>query len=773
MMRLRILWLAAFLGVLTACSCSQKTATPITPDDSGIDSSLPVIEFPGEKTTHSLLGMWNVNFNLDELTAKITSDKRDAAQHFNVTPFIAPEIQINSWDPVTEVIDVDVAITNPYAIDVYDVRLIIYTDTVGHRLQNDDDWTSLYDIPGGLPINPFKAYAKEVQDRKFAGLAEHTENLQIFLPGGNSNVTFAIDASYPGNCLEPHKIGNLSQGVLYDVGGSTSILQVGVYDHQNNVDSVALYMPEITGSTTPVPFGYIGYSGWELLRLVNNTTATSGEYNGFLVASSADSSSRALFDDVTIQVTHVEENWVNVWASVPDTREVTYDTRCFDMAIDGDGNIYVAGEFGILGCDFDPGPDEDFHYSNGHRDAYLLKFDSDMNFLWCRTWGGVGSDQSNKLSIDNENNVYVAGQFRELVDFDPGPGIDERSSNGGKDVFLSKFSADGNFIRAFTWGGTFNDYAWGNICDDEGNIYVTGKFRDIVDFDPGPGIAERSSYGQSDAYISKFDSGGKFIWTITIGGVGDDGFFESRYYEQGFLLINGTFSSIVDFEPGDGLTEYTSQGDSDAFLWKITKDGEMIWTRTWGGIFHERSIDNLIDSSGNIYVCGAFVGITDFDPDPDYVEYRESNGHEDAYLLKLNSNGSFIWVLTWGGNGPVNGDYAFSLAMDTSENIYTCGAFDGKVDFDPGPGVEEATATAILSAFLSKFNTDGEFIWVRTWGEDSRSVMTDNNDDVYVVGEFYGYNVDFDPGPGVDIRSVISPPWRSAYLMRLLSNGYR
>ncbi|MBU1023758.1 hypothetical protein KKB99_05680, partial [bacterium] len=213
----RILWLVAFLGVVSAFSCSNKTATPITPMDPGIDSSLPVVEFSGEETNHSLLGMWTINFNLDELTVKITPETRDTAFHFNVTSLVpAPEIIINSWDPFIEVIDVDVTITNPYAVDAYDVRLIIYTDSVGHKLQNDDGWTSLYDKPGGLPINPFKAYAKTIQDRKFAGLAEHTENLQILLPGGNPSVTFAIDASYPGNCEEPHKIGNMSQGTLYD-----------------------------------------------------------------------------------------------------------------------------------------------------------------------------------------------------------------------------------------------------------------------------------------------------------------------------------------------------------------------------------------------------------------------------------------------------------------------------------------------------------------------------------------------------------------------------
>ncbi|MFH1516038.1 MAG: hypothetical protein ABIG42_11345, partial [bacterium] len=80
-MLLRIFWMAAFLGVVSACGCSNKTTTPVTPMDTGIDSALPVVEFSGEDSDHNLLGMWNINFNLDELSVKITPEKRNVAQH--------------------------------------------------------------------------------------------------------------------------------------------------------------------------------------------------------------------------------------------------------------------------------------------------------------------------------------------------------------------------------------------------------------------------------------------------------------------------------------------------------------------------------------------------------------------------------------------------------------------------------------------------------------------------------------------------------------------
>ena len=227
----KLFLLLACLGVMAAFSCSNKTTAPTVPDNSFFDLPTPQInEVPGR----TLLGTWTITFDTENLDFEINSS-RISEMHYNATHLIpAPQILINGFDPITNIIDVDVTISNPYPLDVYDVRLIIYTDSVGHKLQNDDGWTALYEIPGGLPINPFKAYAKDQPNSLFAGQTEYTENLQILLPGGNPNVSFAIDASYPGNCEEPHKIGNFSQGVLYDQIGSSAIIQVDVYDWQND-----------------------------------------------------------------------------------------------------------------------------------------------------------------------------------------------------------------------------------------------------------------------------------------------------------------------------------------------------------------------------------------------------------------------------------------------------------------------------------------------------------------------------------------------------------
>ena len=113
-------------------------------------------------------------------------------------------------------------------------------------------------------------------------------------------------------------------------------------------------------------------------------------------------------------------------------------------AVDGSGNAYVTGKF--LGTvDFDPSPEVDEHTSNGHDDIFLCKFYPSGDLQWAHTWGGSGWDIGLSVAADGSGNGYVTGWFVGPVDFNPGPGVDEHTSNGYKNAFLSKFPPDGDW----------------------------------------------------------------------------------------------------------------------------------------------------------------------------------------------------------------------------------------------------------------------------------------------------------------------------------------
>jgi hypothetical protein len=275
--------------------CSSGARNPSNPPDVSKSSDIAGSEW-------NLSGMWTADINLDSKTVEITPT-RDASAHMLITSLLpAPEIVINSLDPVTQTADVDFTITNPYAINGYDLRLIIYTDSAGHKLMNFDSWTDLFDIAGGLPINPFKAFAKEEVYRRFAGMTSHTENLIVKLPGWNASVRFAIETSFPGNCTEPYEMNSFGQGEIFDLAGSSTRMGIDVFDWQDNISAVYLYCPAITGVTL-LPFDVVSDETWSTI-VVNETGADSGDYAGYLLAYSSDAGSQALYTEVSIRISH-------------------------------------------------------------------------------------------------------------------------------------------------------------------------------------------------------------------------------------------------------------------------------------------------------------------------------------------------------------------------------------------------------------------------------------------------------------------------------------
>ena len=111
--------------------------------------------------------------------------------------------------------------------------------------------------------------------------------------------------------------------------------------------------------------------------------------------------------------------------------------------------------------------------------------------------GGNLEDNSHRVISDNAGNIIVTGRFHGTADFDPGSATFNLTSNGSNDMFIAKYSSTGAFIWAFKVGGPDRDAAYSAVVDGQDNIYVTGYFRAIADFDPGAGTANLISNGDS------------------------------------------------------------------------------------------------------------------------------------------------------------------------------------------------------------------------------------------------------------------------------------
>jgi phage-related tail fiber protein len=182
--------------------------------------------------------------------------------------------------------------------------------------------------------------------------------------------------------------------------------------------------------------------------------------------------------------------------------------------------------------------------------------------------------------------------------------------------------------------------------DDLGNVYVTGSFKGAdVDFDPGDGTDLRSSAGQSDAFLSKFDSSVSYQWVRAWGGTSVDYSYNVCTDWLGNVFTAGTFySSDMDFDPGPGSDSHSSSGWDDAYLSMFDSSGNYVMARIWGGTDYDEAYGLDVSDTGAIFVTGFFysssmefapVGAPCFE-DSD-IHY--SLGNEDAFLVKYMPDG--------------------------------------------------------------------------------------------------------------------------------------
>jgi len=123
-------------------------------------------------------------------------------------------------------------------------------------------------------------------------------------------------------------------------------------------------------------------------------------------------------------------------------------------------------------------------------------------------WGGEIStfshvDSGTSLALGNNDNIYVTGYFRDTADFNPGAGLDIHTSFGFEDSYISSFDSNGEFQWANTFGSDLDDRGMEIVLDSLDNIYVAGRFRSTVDFNPYDEIETRFAENNHDCYLYK------------------------------------------------------------------------------------------------------------------------------------------------------------------------------------------------------------------------------------------------------------------------------
>lgn len=292
------------------------------------------------------------------------------------------------------------------------------------------------------------------------------------------------------------------------------------------------------------------------------------------------------------------------------------------------------------------------------------------------------------------------------------------------------------------------------ICvDQEGYVYTIGTFMETAEFGAGTSLV---SAGDKDIFVSKTDPSGELVWAIGLGGSGIEEGMAITTDLSGNVYITGMFQDTVDFDPGADTFTLASLGEHDIFITKLTTLGEHVWTKHIGGDDVQRTNAISVDEQGHVYTTGFFCrttpassGIVDFDPGPG-VHNLIVPAYNNAFVLKLDASGNFVWVRQW----EADTSEGYGLAVSNG-SVYTSGGFSGNADLNTDSAGFQFVFAFLADIYVTKLDTAGNFIWSRVLAGNNdgnfsfgfaTSLAIDDAENVFTSGVFFG-QFDFDPDP--------------------------
>ncbi len=413
--------------------------------------------------------------------------------------------------------------------------------------------------------------------------------------------------------------------------------------------------------------------------------------------------------------------------------------------------------------------------------------------------GGVANDNGGAIAVDSAGNMYVVGSTRSW-DFPADQGYDSVfNATDSVDVFVSKFSPDGQTLLFSTFvGGTGNDYGYGLKLGAGNEVAIVGYTRSS-NFPTT--VAGDTSFGGGmfDAFAARLSaSGDSLIWSSYIGGSSNDYAFGVAVDASGNVCVVGATSSS-DF-PTKFAYDTSANGLNDIFAAKLAAaDGALDYATYMGGLQNDFGLGITVDASGRAYITGyteslifpcinaldstlngtladivvakfgqrsdtllfsTLIGSAGADlaraiewvspntlwvagqtgssnfPVPSPYDGTFNGGTYDAILMKLTADGSSYTTGTYlGGMGDEN---AIDLAVDPAGEVFLTGTTTSN-DFPLVNAFQLSYQTA-GDAFLAKFNSGATSLLFSSYlggqsVDNSYSVDVNANGSAYLTGE--------------------------------------
>lgn len=247
-----------------------------------------------------------------------------------------------------------------------------------------------------------------------------------------------------------------------------------------------------------------------------------------------------------------------------------------DLAVDGEGNVIIAGTFGGT-VDFGGGP----LTSEGSSDVFALKLGPDGGFRWAERFGGAGH-HTVAVAVDSAGQVVLSGSFEGVEDF----GGTTLESAGGKDLFVMRLDPEGQVLWSRSYGDASHQIVSRVEVDAAGDVLLL-------------------SLGLT---VMKLDTEGELLWSrgltapsVAWHGMAVDG--------AGNVLLTGDFWGVADLG-GDPLTSVSPGGD--LFVAKLSASGDHVWSGRFGGPGWQAGKAIAADASGDVLFTGFAAGDVDF-----------------------------------------------------------------------------------------------------------------------------------------------------------------
>ena len=410
--------------------------------------------------------------------------------------------------------------------------------------------------------------------------------------------------------------------------------------------------------------------------------------------------------------------------------------NCSAVVIGGNF-IYLAGKYTST-IDFDPSAStSNLTSANGtYEAAYLAKYDLNGAYLSGRSIDGDTELKINGLNFSN-NQLFVSGNYSGAVDFDSSTNTLNLISNGGIDIFISKYSTLLAPLWAYSIGGAGNDICNSQAVTSTGEVIITGSYLNTVDFDPSASsnvLVNTQSYNPQiiqNTYIAKYSTSGGYVWAKDIGGrrlstVGSIPVITIDALNN--ILVAGVFNYTSDFDPSAAVVNITGTTSTTlTFLGKYDGNGNYVWVKTLNNITNKGLI--LSNFNTNITIFGTFPSSTTSDFDPGTAVYNLDTTNGTNYFANYDSSGNFVYAKNIKPTitNVINND---------SQGIYLTGNFTGTNDFDPSTAVANQFSL-LTNGFISKYSLSGAYDNVKTIGGNKRSNQTYNLISTDGVGNIY------------------------------------